>query len=69
MRVQVLGFKIAGSLRVRRSKPYGNSGAKLYDYDAFIRPPKYSYLCLRCSDFRLPTTCVQDSGEEEKLER
>ena len=36
MRVQV---------RVRRSKPYGNSGAKLYDYDTFTRPPKYSYLC------------------------
>ena len=44
------GFKFAGSssrvpVRVRRSKPYGNSGAKLYDYDAFIRPPKYKYLC------------------------
>ena len=46
MRVQVRGLKIAGSVRVRRSKPCGNSGAKLYDYDAFSRPPKYSYLCL-----------------------
>ena len=39
VRVQVRGFKIAGSVRVRRSKPYGNSSAKLYDYDAFSRPP------------------------------
>ena len=45
------GFKFAGSrsrvpVRVRRSKPYGNLGAKLYDYDTLTRPPKYKYLCL-----------------------
>ena len=34
-------------VRVRRSKPYGNLGAKLYDYDTFTRPPKYKYLCVR----------------------
>ena len=44
------GFKFAGSssrvpVRVRRSKPYGNLGVKLYDYDTFTRPPKYKYLC------------------------
>ena len=46
------GFKFAGSrsrvpVRVLRSKPYGNSGAILYDYDTFTRPPKYKYLCLQ----------------------
>ena len=44
------GFKFAGSrsrvpVRILRSKPYGNSGANLYDYDTFTRPPKYKYLC------------------------
>ena len=57
------GLKFAGSrsrvpVRVQRSKPYGNSGAILYDYDAFSRPPKYKYLCprLRASplDLQLP---------------
>ena len=51
------GFKFAGSsrsrvpVRVRRSKPYGNLGAKLYDYDTFTRPPKYKYQCYSSDPF------------------
>ena len=53
------GFKFAGSrsrvpVRVRRSKPYGNLGVKLYDYDTFTRPPKYKYLCLYSLEYGTP---------------
>ena len=59
MRVQVRGFKIAGSRRrVRRSKSYGNSGAKLYDYDVFSRPPKYKYLCSASSSSTFPMSSI-----------
>ena len=56
-------------VRVRRSKPYGNLGAQLYDYDTFTRPPKYKYLCYLHTQYQLIGlfACICSSSRNRNL--